>query len=133
MQICTSLQTDNHANIQRLSFLQAGYPSYRPTNSVKALKANKLSVLKSEWQTLSNQYVANSMEHQRNSRGSETQSHEPSIDFPGRDVNLATSIIRTAYCRPFWRCVHLRVSLYGPLNNTNKVNNERTYKFLPFH
>jgi len=38
MQVCTSLQTDNHANIPPLSFLQAGYPSCRPTNSVKALK-----------------------------------------------------------------------------------------------
>ena len=39
MQICTSLQTDNHASIPTLSFLQAGCPSCRPTNSVKALKA----------------------------------------------------------------------------------------------
>jgi len=39
MQVCTSLQTDNHANTQRLNFLQAGCPSCRPTNSVKALKA----------------------------------------------------------------------------------------------
>jgi len=39
MQVCTSLQTDNHANTQSLSFLQAGCPSCRPTNSVKALKA----------------------------------------------------------------------------------------------
>jgi len=57
MQVCTSLQTDNHAsNPARLrtfeaalykfahyitlplSFLQAGCPSCRPTNSVKALK-----------------------------------------------------------------------------------------------
>ena len=30
---------DNHANIPPLSFLQAGCPSCRPTNSVKALKA----------------------------------------------------------------------------------------------
>jgi len=36
MQVCTSLQTDNHAST---SFLQAGCPSCRPTNSVKALKA----------------------------------------------------------------------------------------------
>ena len=35
--ICTSLQTDNHANTPPLSFLQAGCPSCRPTNSVKAL------------------------------------------------------------------------------------------------
>ena len=39
MQIYTSLQTDNHANTSPLSFLQARFPSCRPTNSVKALKA----------------------------------------------------------------------------------------------
>jgi len=39
MQDCTSLQTDNHASTPPLSFLQAGCPSCRPTNSVKALKA----------------------------------------------------------------------------------------------
>jgi len=39
MQVCTSLQTDNNANTPPLSFLQAGCPSCRPTNSVKALKA----------------------------------------------------------------------------------------------
>jgi len=37
MQVCTSLQTDNHASTPPLSFLQAGCPSCRPTNSVKAL------------------------------------------------------------------------------------------------
>ena len=39
MQLCTSLRTDNHASTSPLSFLQAGCPSCRPTNSVKALKA----------------------------------------------------------------------------------------------
>ena len=39
MQVCTSLQTDNHASTPPLSFLQAGCPSCRPTSSVKALKA----------------------------------------------------------------------------------------------
>jgi len=38
MQVCVSLQTDNHASTPPLSFLQAGCPSCRPTNSVKALK-----------------------------------------------------------------------------------------------
>ena len=37
MQVCSSLQTDNHASTSPLSFLQAGCPSYRPTNSVKTL------------------------------------------------------------------------------------------------
>ena len=39
MQVCTSLQTDDHPSTPPLSFLQAGCPSCRPTNSVKALKA----------------------------------------------------------------------------------------------
>jgi len=39
MQLCTSLQTDNHASIPPLSFLQVGCPSCHPTNSIKALKA----------------------------------------------------------------------------------------------
>jgi len=36
MQVCTSLQTDNHAGTPP----QAGCPSCRPTNSIKALKAS---------------------------------------------------------------------------------------------
>ena len=43
MQVCTSLQTNNHASTPPLSFLQAGCPSCCPTNSVKALKAYKKS------------------------------------------------------------------------------------------
>jgi len=39
MQVCISLEPDNHASTPLLSFLQAGCPSCRPTNSVKALKA----------------------------------------------------------------------------------------------
>jgi len=39
MQVCTSLQTDNHASTPPLSFLQALCPSCRPANSIKALKA----------------------------------------------------------------------------------------------
>jgi len=39
MQVCTSLQTDDHASIPPLNFLQAGCPSCCPANSVKALKA----------------------------------------------------------------------------------------------
>jgi len=42
MQVCTSLQTDNHASTSPLSFLQAGCPSCHPTNSIKALKAKIL-------------------------------------------------------------------------------------------
>jgi len=38
MQVCTLLQTDNHTSTPPV-FLQAGCPSCRQTNSVKALKA----------------------------------------------------------------------------------------------
>jgi len=38
MQVCTALKTDNHASTS-----QAGCPFFRPTNSVKALKAQLLS------------------------------------------------------------------------------------------
>ena len=46
MQVCTSLQTDNHANIPPLSFLQAGRPSCHPTNSVKELEEPRKWLLK---------------------------------------------------------------------------------------
>jgi len=39
MQVCTLLQTDNHANTPPLSFLQAGCLSCCPTSSFKAHKA----------------------------------------------------------------------------------------------
>jgi len=45
MQVRTSLQTDNHARTPPLSFLQAGCPSCRPANSVKALKVRLLIVV----------------------------------------------------------------------------------------
>jgi len=38
MQVCILLQTDNHASNPTTLFLQAGCPSCRPTNGVKALK-----------------------------------------------------------------------------------------------
>jgi len=44
MQVCTSLQTDNHASTPPLSFLQAGYPSCHPTNSVNRAQDKPCSV-----------------------------------------------------------------------------------------
>jgi len=41
MQVCTFLQTDNHASIPQLRVLQARCPSCHPTNSIKALKATE--------------------------------------------------------------------------------------------
>ena len=48
MQVCTLLQSDNHASTPPLSFLQAGCPSYCPTNSVKALKAELQTLSENE-------------------------------------------------------------------------------------
>jgi len=42
MQVYILLQTDNHASTPPLSFLLARCPSCCPTNSVKALKAQKI-------------------------------------------------------------------------------------------
>jgi len=39
LQVCTSLQTDNHASTPPLCFLRARCPSCHPTNCIKALKA----------------------------------------------------------------------------------------------
>ena len=50
--ICIWLQTDNHASTPPL-FLQSGCPSCRPTNSVKALKANHWYDMK-PWGAFSN-------------------------------------------------------------------------------
>ena len=62
MQVCIWLQTDNHASTPPLSFLQVGWPSCCPTNSVKALKAKHWMELKAvmpsrancslEWQSV---------------------------------------------------------------------------------
>jgi len=55
MQVCTSLQTDNHASTPPLSFLQAGCPSCHRTNSIKALKTkqpeNVMEKLEKNWKS----------------------------------------------------------------------------------
>ena len=43
IQVFTSLRTGIHTSIPPLSFLQAGWSSCRPTNSVKALKAGLMT------------------------------------------------------------------------------------------
>jgi len=62
MQVCTSLQTDNHAITPPLRFLQAGCPSCWPTNSVKALKA--ISVYLTITQYYSVQYLVHILTQQ---------------------------------------------------------------------
>ena len=53
VQVCTLLQTDNHTSTPPLCFLQAGCPSCRPTNSVKALKAINTHNTQQDTETLS--------------------------------------------------------------------------------
>jgi len=49
MQVCTSLQTDNHDSTPPLTFLQARCPSCRPTNSITM---NKMQATKLNFPTL---------------------------------------------------------------------------------
>jgi len=49
MQVCISLQTDNHASTPPLSFFTGRIPFFRPTNSVKALKAPLLIAVKNKF------------------------------------------------------------------------------------
>jgi len=44
MKVCTSLQTDNHASTPPLSFFTDQMPFPPTTNSVKALKADRLHI-----------------------------------------------------------------------------------------
>jgi len=55
MQVCISLQTDNHASTPPLSFLQAGCPSCHPTNSINALKAERYTIIKEPNQSHNNE------------------------------------------------------------------------------
>jgi len=44
MQVCTALQTDNHASTPPLSFLQAGCPSCHPNKSIKGLSTEGVTI-----------------------------------------------------------------------------------------
>jgi len=61
MQVCTWLQTDNHASTPPLCFLQAGDPSCRPTNSIKALKANNFTKLTNKYLEVDSKLVMENM------------------------------------------------------------------------
>jgi len=56
MQVCTSLQTDNHANTPPLKFFTGRMPFCRQTNSVKALKAKFKQILLAQT-TVHNSYA----------------------------------------------------------------------------
>ena len=76
MQICTLTETHNHASIPSLSFLQAGCPSCRPTNSVNALKAVALN---DECQLVKNRWVV--FQHSYKFQASSTSAeHLPSFE-----------------------------------------------------
>jgi len=44
LQVCTSLQTGNHASTPPVRFLQAGCPLFRPTNKCQSTEGNTCAV-----------------------------------------------------------------------------------------
>ena len=70
MQVCTLLQTDSHTSTPPLCF----YPSCRPTNSVKALKALDLT----KYKTNNNQV------------GRFQKKHSPAHTHPGQRTSFIT-------------------------------------------
>jgi len=72
MQVCTSFHTDNHANTTPLSFLQAGCPSCRPTNSVKALKVWAILLGDKSW-SITQEIIIFKNQTQCTSKSRETQ------------------------------------------------------------
>ena len=57
MQVCTSLQTDNHASTPPLSFLQAGCPSILPPNQ----QHQSTEVIHSDTYTNEQKYTSSTM------------------------------------------------------------------------
>jgi len=93
MQVCTSLQTDNHASTPPLSFLQAGCPSCRPTNSVQALKARRTHSSK----TCNSQYLQLTMDQYADSPAHSAYFYaEVAVSSPV----VATTIANTHLCLP---------------------------------
>ena len=82
--IGTSLQTDNHATTPPLSFLQAGCPSCRPTNSVKALKATCF-------------YPLNDAKRKRKKAVGETGPHFVTNKHPVHQIRRASHIIYSTH------------------------------------
>ena len=96
MQVCTSLQTHNHASTPPLCLLQAGCPSCRPTNSVKALKANLCT----------NQCIKNYLQPHFSLAKAVFKSHvlctSVNIVCPGCPSSVShdiSSVLRTIFCR----------------------------------
>ena len=88
MQICTSLQTDNHTSTPPLSFLQTGSPSYHPTNNVKALKEHCLFETQCTHITILNFYCLNAL-----SDAELKVSKHTKIRVGGRDIGTRLSEI----------------------------------------
>ena len=82
---CTLLQTDNHASTPPLCFLQAGCPSCRPTNSVKALKAQA---------TKTQTKISNSKHHQCTS-----QSDTSKVSVSPLSMTVISSSVQTPCLR----------------------------------
>jgi len=97
IQVCTTLQTNNHASTPPLRFLQARCPSCRPTNSVKALKGQ----LRTELCVINVCKCSNTLGWLINNNWNELEITERSIwtHFKG----LMTKLLLTTFFTTFWR------------------------------
>ena len=99
MQVCTSLQTDNHASTSPLSFLQVGCPSCRPTNSVKALKA----IVYDTYRTI---------EVSRSRHGWVLMfiTHRPSVTLQLHDFDLFRTCRTSSFCTVAWQLARFQLT-----------------------
>ena len=114
MQVCTLLQTDNNASTPPLSFLQAGCPSCRPTNTVKALKAQILTVQQQQQQQPFNGCWSGTTRV-----GRYQKKHSPTHTHPDHRTSFITLTFTTINDILFVQFTSLTVLLYnispGPL------------------
>jgi len=122
MQVCTSLQTDNHARTPPLNFLQAGCRSCRPTNSVKALKAN--------WHTVIQKFCrSHPYDFQRNwlKKSSACKKCMCMMYLYGyvlvvfHQVKQITNCNSTTSGRPYLQCRYTQNGLLGMLDRNRRI------------
>ena len=94
-QVCTMLQTDNHASTLQLGFLQAGCPSCRPTNSVKALKAHHNIIQRENCMCLIAQLEQNKYSHQQVLCSASYNNNNDNNNNNNSHVNVYGAVIMT--------------------------------------
>jgi len=109
MQVCTSLQTDNHASTPPLNFLHARCPSCRRTNNIKALKAK--GILKQPMGITGSHFTSSKQECQSTERNSEVMA-------PNKELAQITHWPHSFFMQ--YRTTNGRgIASYMPLSNSN--------------